>query len=102
MGSGCWSVDSFRGETASYVVNLEGQGTCSCPHYTGRLAGTGMDCKHLKAARIAEWNRATERAALVSDNALPVLLEKYEQAGNFTIALALRGELLARQQAVRA
>ena len=96
LADGSYAIDSFRGEEKSYTISLKGQGSCSCPHWTGRLAGSGLDCKHLKTARIAEWTRATDRAALVSDIALPVLLEKYEAAGNLTIALALRGELIER------
>jgi predicted nucleic acid-binding Zn finger protein len=100
LADGRYAIDSFRGEQKSYIVSLEGQGSCSCPHWTGRLAGTGLDCKHLKQARLAEWTRATERAKLVSDHALPILLEKYEAKGDLVAALALRGELLARNQAV--
>jgi predicted nucleic acid-binding Zn finger protein len=31
-------------------VDLEA-GTCDCPHYRERLAGTGQACKHIKAEK---------------------------------------------------
>jgi hypothetical protein len=93
MPDGCWSVDSFRG-SGSYVVNLAGDASWSCPDFGKR--GHERPCKHIRAARAAEWNRSTERAKLVSDAGLNLLLHKYEQDGRLDIALAIRTELLAR------
>jgi predicted nucleic acid-binding Zn finger protein len=93
-----YSVDSFRGEEKSYEANLR-TGSCTCPHFTGRLAGTGEECKHLKAARAQEWEEIVAKAGRVPSAELPALLAKYEAAGRFDIALAIRAEILDREQA---
>lgn len=50
IGPGRYSIDSFRGEEKAYEVNLQ-TATCTCPHFTQRLAGTREECKHLTAVR---------------------------------------------------
>lgn len=101
IGPGLYSIDSFRGEGVSYRVNL-GTGSCTCPHYVGRLAGTGADCKHLKAARAAQFDELAATARTARDSDLSLLLERYETAGRLDVAVAIRCELADRGQQVAA
>lgn len=89
-GPATWAVDSFRGETVSYSVNLA-NATCSCPHFCGRLAGTGEECKHLQSVRRqSQWLAYVDRARTLSDENLGRLLVKYTEQGRAEIAGALR------------
>lgn len=101
IGPGLYSIDSFRGEEVSYRVNL-GTGSCTCPHYAKRIAGTGGQCKHIAAARTARFRELVETARKAADRDLPQLLTRYEAAGQLDIALAIRCEMADRGQQVAA
>ena len=91
-----FTVESFRGESRVYEVNL-GTGCCSCPHYTVRLAGTGVDCKHLIAVKAqAPFLKALARAKQLTDAALDQYLAKY--GAHVVVGGALRMEKQARRQ----
>jgi hypothetical protein len=98
---GTFTVPSWRNDTDSYTVNLEA-GTCDCPHYRERLAGTGQDCKHLKQVRAERWERLIAKANTLPAEQLPVLLAKHEENGNLEIALAIRCAMADRIQQVAA
>jgi uncharacterized Zn finger protein len=97
VADGLYSIDSFRGEETSYLVDLR-SGSCTCPHYQKRIAGTSGACKHVKAARAARFLSLTEKARTVPTEILPALLAKHEQEGRLDVALAIRSELFDRQQ----
>lgn len=102
MGDGRWSVDSFRQMSESYVVDLQA-GTCSCPHYVKRLAGTAGECKHLQSVRRqARFARLLEIAQGLTDTDLTRLLQKYTELGDVETAGALRCERARRRQEVTA
>jgi hypothetical protein len=92
IAAGRYSVDSFRGE-GSYEVNVK-TGTCNCPHFTGRLAGTGLECKHLQAARQARAAELAAKAAALTPAELTALLPRY--ADRPEVAAAIKGALAGR------
>jgi hypothetical protein len=92
IAAGRYSVDSFRGE-GSYEVNVK-TGTCGCPHWQGRLKGTGKDCKHLTAVREHHARELALKAGTLTDAELTALLPKYE--ARLDIATALQAELAER------
>jgi hypothetical protein len=97
IAPGIYSVDSFRSEEASYRVDLNA-GSCTCPHWTGRLAGSGQDCKHLKAARAERFTAITEKAKALPTERLEELKDKYFGQDK-AVWLAIDGELFDRAQA---
>jgi SWIM zinc finger len=98
IGPGVYSVDSFTGEGQSYQVNLNGTGSCTCPHYQKRIAGTAGQCKHQRAARAAQFAALQEKAKGLPTAQLSLLLEKHEAERNLLVALAIRSTLQDRQQ----
>ena len=44
-----WEVRSMSGRALVYIVrqNQAGEWSCSCPHFTYRLAAIGGHCKHI-------------------------------------------------------
>jgi predicted nucleic acid-binding Zn finger protein len=98
IAPGIYSIDSFRNETESYRVDLN-NGTCTCKHFTGRLVGTGEVCKHVVACRAARFEGLIEKAKALPSAELEALLPKYEGQGQLDIAVAIRAEIQARQQA---
>jgi len=92
VAPGVYSIDSFRGETKSYLVDLN-QNSCNCPHWRERIAGTSGQCKHQKAARAAQFTELLEKAQALPTVQLSHLLAKHEDAGNLLVALAIRSEL---------
>jgi hypothetical protein len=97
LAAGIYSVDSFRNETESYRVDLN-VGSCSCPHWTGRLAGSGQDCKHLRACRAERFAAISETASTLPTERLEELKDKYFGQDK-AIWLAIDGELHDRAQA---
>ena len=96
---GTYTVPSHRGLDNEYLVNLDA-GTCNCPHYSARLAGTGQDCKHLVACKAQKpFIEAARRARELTDEALESYLKKY--ANHAVIGGALRSERARRQQEQR-
>lgn len=92
-----WAVDSFRGEGAYQVTITETGCSCSCPHYTKRLAGTDAQCKHIvQVIEATRFNRLIEKAQTATTEQLETLLPAYEAKGRLDIALAIRCELHAR------
>ena len=73
-----FAIDSFNG-AGSYTVDLAGaKATCSCPHYTKRLAGTDKCCKHIEAVEAQlPMIEAMEKAAGCTDEQIERLLPKY-------------------------
>ena len=98
---GTFTVPSGRNDTDSYTVNLE-EASCTCPHYTNRLAGTGECCKHLKQVRTERWQRLVEKATALPTEQLPTLLARHEEKGNLDVALAIRCAMAERGQQVAA
>lgn len=97
------TVDSMTQAGAAYTVTIGPRtATCTCPHYQFRLAGTQGECKHLKQARAERAAKLAEKAAALSLAELEALLPRYEAEKRLDVALAIRAELWARQQAVRA
>lgn len=74
---GKFEIDSFSGR-GSYVVDLVA-GTCSCPHYVKRLAGTNRGpCKHIcSVASQAPRIELIEKARRCTDEMIAELLPKY-------------------------
>jgi predicted nucleic acid-binding Zn finger protein len=99
IGPGLYSIDSFRGEATSYRVDLNA-GTCSCPHYAKRIAGTNGECKHIVAARTERSNRVWNLAADVPTAELDGLLTKYKALKRWDVVRALWCERWDRTQAV--
>jgi len=99
LPDGTWSIDSFRGETSAYRVDLAA-GTCTCPHFTGRLAGTGQECKHLQSVRQqSHFLALLEKARLLTDAQIAALLPRYTERGRADVAGALRIARAERRQA---
>jgi predicted nucleic acid-binding Zn finger protein len=93
-----YSVPSFRGNNTDYMVDLQAM-TCTCPHFTERLAGTGETCKHLKNVLKQEIEGAmVEKARLCSDGNLERLLSQYQDKGRLDICGAIR---LVQEERVR-
>lgn len=99
-----WAIDSFKTDTA-YLVKIEPTGcSCSCPHYTARLAGTDAQCKHIvtilahiQAHKPTELGAAAARARKLSDEKLKFWLQQHAEQGNLVIAGACRLEAARRQ-----
>jgi hypothetical protein len=99
IGAGLYAVDSFRGDQASYRVNLQAPAaTCSCPHFTGRLAGTGLECKHIAAAKAERTRSVWALAANVPTAHLDSLLAKYKTEQRWDVVRALWCERWDRTQ----
>jgi len=94
IAPGIYSIDSFNDETVSYRVDLN-SGTCSCPHYTKRLAGTSGQCKHQKAAAAHRFQQIEETAKSLSTERLEELKDKYFGKDG-KIWLAIKNELWTR------
>lgn len=93
---GTWSVDSFRGDAAAYVVNLETR-SCTCPSAKHRPE---QACKHVRAvAEQATFAEYAAKAAACSDAQLERLLVKY--ADDPMLSGAIRVERHCRKQAAR-
>src|SRR5258708_39371269 len=84
LPNGMFEIESESTE-ATYV--MEQGRSCSCPHWTKKLAGTGVFCKHLRhleafiappAPTVAQkLHKAVVTAVRVPDAILPSLLSKY-------------------------
>jgi predicted nucleic acid-binding Zn finger protein len=101
LSDGRWAVDSFRGGEECYVVDLQAE-TCTCPHYTARLAGSGGKCKHLLAVR--EQSRFEVRLKLarkLTDSRLEDLLSEARARGDERLAGAICFEQNQRRLAAR-
>ncbi len=83
------------------------QGTCTCPHFQYRLAGTGKVCKHVIEARATiaaagermtaeKFRAALATASRVPDALLPVLLKKH--GDNAVVQTALIYERARRER----
>lgn len=91
-------VDSHTTEGTTYEVKLTATGgSCSCPHYTKRLAGTQGICKHIKQARQERAVRLIQKAMALATHELEALLPRYEQQGRLELAVVIRGELADRE-----
>lgn len=97
IAAGIYSIDSFSQEATSYRVDLNA-GTCTCPHFTKRLAGTNTDCKHLVACRAERFAQISETAKTLPTEKLEALKDKY-LGQDKAIWLAIDGELYDRDQA---
>lgn len=96
MPDGGWAVESLTGAGRSYVVD-SARGTCTCPHYQQRLAGTNQVCKHVEVVRQQiRFASAVRKAMTVSDEDLTTLLGKYLERHDAVIAAAISTELAAR------
>lgn len=99
IGQERYTVESFRGEERSYLVDLQAN-SCSCPHYQRRLAGTKEDCKHLlETKRQARWLKLLMIAKGLSDADLTRFLQRYTELGDAEVAGALRVEREERRRA---
>lgn len=98
LGENVFAVDRFSGAGRSYRVDLQAK-SCTCPHYTRRLAGTpGAECKHLQQVRKEQaWLIARSKAQRVPDAQMDALMERY--ANDMTIWSALWSEQQARAAA---
>lgn len=105
LPSGLYEVESESDPETTYV--MEPGRSCSCPHFSKKLAGSGSLCKHLRAldAHMAptvedRFKTALLTASRVSDALLPVLLEKHGE--NALVQTALIYERTRREQAAAA
>ena len=78
IGENLFAIQSFNGDN-EYIVSLAGaKATCSCPHYTMRLAGTDKCCKHITTVEAqVPMIEAMEKAASCTDTQIERLLPKY-------------------------
>jgi hypothetical protein len=88
---GTYLVGSWRDPEASYRVDLAA-GTCTCPDHTQRQ----RDCKHLRQVRKERWERLEAKARAMESEQLLLLQRKYEESGQFDIAVVILGELFRR------
>lgn len=96
IGPSLWAIDSFRGEGASYVVDLANR-TCNCPSFQHRGPSP---CKHiLSCAQQATFCDYLDRARTVSDRMLDTLIGKY--ADDEILSGALRVARAERQAPAR-
>lgn len=97
-------VASMTDARATYMVNLEKR-TCTCPHYTHRLIGTGRVCKHVEAAERSLRAQEFEARLFIAKGEPTVnlerLLAKHEEKRNLEVAFAIRCELHDRAEAAR-
>lgn len=93
-----YAVESFREEMKTYQVDLLAN-SCSCPHFTKRLAGQpDATCKHITSARAERFRELTEKARSLPTERLEELRDKY-LGQDKAIWLAIDGELYDRDQA---
>lgn len=91
-----YSVNSWKNEEQCYTVRLDNS-TCTCPHFTQRLAGSGIDCKHLTLARAERYRELTETARQLPVEQLETLVVKHQ--ADRAIWTAISGEIFDRTQA---
>lgn len=59
-----WTVKNLK-NGKEYHVTVDGH--CDCPHFTGRLEGSGEVCKHFSRADLAERLGTVETAPALDD-----------------------------------
>jgi SWIM zinc finger len=102
LGENRYAVDSWRGEDAAYEVTLGAHPSCTCPHFTGRLAGTGEVCKHIiDVRRQQRWLAVAERARKLTDAELLTWLKIHQTGDDLIVCGAIRYVRHERQAAAR-
>jgi hypothetical protein len=102
LPNGLWEVESKSDPDRNHVVDLQTP-SCTCEHWTWRLAGTGKDCRHLAAARERAKARATfSTAARVPDALLEPLLAKHGDDPAIATALLYERERRKRREEANA
>jgi hypothetical protein len=117
MADGSFIVESTSGADRAYKVTIEGSGTCTCPHFTYRLIGTGQQCRHIVAVHAhIQATKPTKSAAEIqaeinaefarrqNERALAAQQERYEAAqevARHELPSLVRSEPLTLEEATR-